>query len=114
MFVDATFQVMPHPFYQCLIDMVFDASLKIYIPVAWILMTDKTEEWERLAQGLLEYETLTGDEIKRVMKGDPPQAGSDDGGSDSPGAGASITAIPKTKPRIKPVDDSGLEPEPTT
>ena len=81
---------------------------------AFEILTDKTEEWERLAQGLLEYETLTGDEIKRVMKGDPPQAGPDDDGSDSPGAGASITAIPKTKPRIKPVDDSGLEPEPTT
>ena len=81
---------------------------------AFEILTDKREEWERLAQGLLEYETLTGDEIKRVMKGDPPQAGSDDDGSDSPGAGASITAIPKTKPRIKPVDDSGLEPEPTT
>lgn len=81
---------------------------------AFEILTDKTEEWERLAQGLLEYETLTGDEIKRVMKGDPPQAGSDDDGSDSSGAGASITAIPKTKPRIKPVDDNGLEPEPTT
>ena len=42
---------------------------------AFEILTDKTEEWERLAQGLLEYETLTGDEIKRVMKGDPPQAG---------------------------------------
>ena len=81
---------------------------------AFEILTDKTEEWERLAQGLLEYETLTGDEIKRVMKGDPPQAGSDDDGAVTPGAGASITAIPKTKPRIKPVDDSGLEPEPTT
>jgi cell division protease FtsH len=81
---------------------------------AFEILTDKTEEWERLAQGLLEYETLTGDEIKRVMKGDPPQAGSDDDGSDTTGAGASITTIPKTKPRIKPVDDSGLEPEPTT
>ena len=81
---------------------------------AFEILTDKTEEWERLAQGLLEYETLTGDEIKRVMQGDPPQAGSDEDGSDSSGAGASITAIPKTKPRIKPVDDNGLEPEPTT
>jgi cell division protease FtsH len=81
---------------------------------AFEILTDKTEEWERLAQGLLEYETLTGDEIKCVMRGDPPQAGADDDGSDTPGAGASITAIPKTKPRIKPVDDSGLEPEPTT
>jgi cell division protease FtsH len=80
---------------------------------AFAILTDKTEEWERLAQGLLEYETLTGDEIKRVMKGDPPQAGPDDESSDTPETGASITAIPKTKPRIKPMDDSGLEPEPT-
>ena len=80
---------------------------------AFAILSDKTVEWERLAQGLLEYETLTGDEIKRVMKGDPPQAGPDDKGSDSAGTGASITAIPKTKPRLKPVDDSGLEPEPS-
>jgi len=80
---------------------------------AFEILTDKTEEWDRLAQGLLEYETLTGDEIKRVMKGDPPQAGPDDDNSDTSGTAASVTAIPKTKPRIKPVDDSGLEPEPT-
>ena len=80
---------------------------------AFAILSDKTVEWERLAQGLLEYETLTGDEIKRVMKGDPPQAGPDDEGSDAAGTGASITAIPKTKPRLKPVDDSGLEPEPS-
>jgi len=80
---------------------------------AFEILTDKTEEWDRLAQGLLEYETLTGDEIKRVMKGDPPQAGPDDDNSDTSGTAASVTAIPKTKPRIKPADDSGLEPEPT-
>ena len=41
---DATFRIMLHPFYQCLIVMVFDASLNINIPVVWILMTGKTEE----------------------------------------------------------------------
>jgi len=44
MFVDATFDVVPSPFYQCLIIMVFDARLRIFIPVAWILMTGKTNE----------------------------------------------------------------------
>ena len=44
MFVDATFAIVPHPFYQCLIIMVFDARLRIFIPVAWILMTGKTNE----------------------------------------------------------------------
>ena len=34
---------------------------------------EKKKKFERLAQGLLEYETLTGDEIKRVMDGVPPQ-----------------------------------------
>ena len=35
---------MPVPFYQCLIIMVFDAAHKVYVPVAWILMSGKTEE----------------------------------------------------------------------
>ncbi len=44
MFVDATFDIVLHPFYQCLIVMVFDVHHKIFIPVAWILMTGKTSE----------------------------------------------------------------------
>ena len=43
-FVDATFACVPSPFYQCLIVMVFDQSLEIYIPVMYILMTGKTQE----------------------------------------------------------------------
>ena len=79
---------------------------------AYELLTEYKDEWERLAQGLLEYETLTGDEIKRVMNGEPPQASDDDEGS-APSAEdkPSVTAIPKTKPRNKP--DGGMEPEPT-
>ncbi|MEG3660559.1 ATP-dependent zinc metalloprotease FtsH [Celeribacter halophilus] len=80
---------------------------------AYRIISENAEEFERLAQGLLEYETLTGDEIKRVIAGQPPQPGEDDEGGtsgkkeDAP----SVTAIPKTKK--KPKDDSGLEPEPT-
>merc|ERR1711965_163093 len=37
---------------------------------AYKILSKKKKEWDRLAQGLLEYETLTGDEIKRVIKGD--------------------------------------------
>mmetsp|Transcript_18023 Transcript_18023/g.32666 ORF Transcript_18023/g.32666 Transcript_18023/m.32666 type:complete len:108 (-) Transcript_18023:337-660(-) len=44
MFVDATFDVVPHPFYQCLIIMIFDVGVKTYVPTAWILMTGKTDE----------------------------------------------------------------------
>ena len=78
---------------------------------AYEILTEFKDEWERLAQGLLEYETLTGDEIKRVMNGEPPQASDDDEGSAPEAEKPSVTAIPKTKPRSKP--DGGMEPEPT-
>ena len=37
---------------------------------AYKLLQEKSEEWERLAQALLEYETLTGVEIEQVIKGE--------------------------------------------
>jgi cell division protease FtsH len=80
---------------------------------AYQILTDRKDEWERLAKGLLEYETLTGEEIKRVMRGDPPHAGDDDGGSGAVEDKPSLTAIPKTKPKSKPSGDGGLEPEPS-
>jgi len=83
----------------------YDAAFKI--------LSDQKEDWVRLAQGLLEYETLTGEEIARVMKGEPPHVSDDDGDKPDSGEAASVTAIPKTKPRNKPSGDSGLEPEPT-
>jgi cell division protease FtsH len=78
---------------------------------AFQILTDHKEEWDRLAQGLLEYETLTGDEIKRVMKGEPPQAGDDEDGDEDQG-NASVTAIPKAKPKKSP-PESDLAPEPS-
>ncbi len=73
-------------------------------------------EWERLAQGLLEYETLTGDEIKRVIRGEPPQGDDDPEGdaakSDS-SEKASVMAVPKTKSRIKGKSGGKMTPEAT-
>ena len=77
---------------------------------AFRILTERKDEWERLAQGLLEYETLTGEEIERVMRGEPPQPGPDH--HDTPDQGSSVTAIPKTKPKAKPTGDGGMEPEP--
>ena len=73
---------------------------------AYKILTDQNEEWERLAQGLLEYETLTGDEIKRVMKGEPPHSDATPDADDG-NATQSVTAIPKTKPKAK----GGIAPE---
>ncbi len=72
-------------------------------------LLSKLEEFERLAKGLLEYETLTGDEIRKVVAGESLD-GEDAGG---PGAGepAASSIVPKT-PRAKP-QAGGMEPEPT-
>jgi cell division protease FtsH len=36
------------------------------------IIEEHRDDWERLAQGLLEYETLTGDEITNLLKGEKP------------------------------------------
>ncbi|MFC3059212.1 ATP-dependent zinc metalloprotease FtsH [Paenirhodobacter populi] len=72
------------------------------------ILLENQQEWERLAQGLLEYETLTGDEIRKVMAGEPIQSDSD---GDSPsGSMPSVTSVPKTKPAPKGGD---VSPEPS-
>ncbi|NCX70521.1 MAG: ATP-dependent metallopeptidase FtsH/Yme1/Tma family protein, partial [Rhodobacteraceae bacterium] len=71
---------------------------------AYKILSKKKTEWERLAQGLLEYETLTGDEIKRVIKGEPPHGDDDlDGDAEKSDSAVkeSVMAVPKTKSRIK-------------
>jgi cell division protease FtsH len=67
--------------------------------VARRVLLEKAEDFERLAKGLLEYETLTGDEIRKVIAGEA--LGTDDD-ADKPASGggtASVIAIPKTKPK---------------
>jgi cell division protease FtsH len=75
------------------------------------ILVERADDFERLAKGLLEYETLTGDEIRKVIAGEPL-----DGGNDAPpsqGTGtASIVSIPKTKSRAAKKPDAGLEPKP--
>ncbi|WIY25942.1 ATP-dependent zinc metalloprotease FtsH [Parasedimentitalea psychrophila] len=78
---------------------------------AFKILSDNAEGFERLAQGLLEYETLTGEEIKRVMNGELPSA-NDDEDDDADQGNASVTAIPKAKPKKAP-PEGDMEPEPS-
>ena len=52
-----------------------DAEIKAIIDNAYAqarrILTDNLEELHRLARGLLEYETLSGDEIRTVLRGEP-------------------------------------------
>ncbi|MDU8927295.1 ATP-dependent zinc metalloprotease FtsH [Alisedimentitalea sp. MJ-SS2] len=77
------------------------------------ILSERKEDWERLAEGLLEYETLTGEEIERVMRGEPPHKDEDEDDKPDTGSAPSVTAVPKTKPRSKPKGDGGMEPEPS-
>ncbi|MGA0540884.1 ATP-dependent zinc metalloprotease FtsH [Neotabrizicola sp. VNH66] len=75
------------------------------------ILNEYEDEFERLAQGLLEYETLTGDQIRKVMAGEKLGDGNDDSPSstDQGGNAPSVLAIPKTKkPRA-----TGGEAEPS-
>jgi cell division protease FtsH len=71
---------------------------------AYRILKEKNDDFERLAQGLLEYETLTGDQIRKVIAGEALDSEDD---SDAGGL-SSLTAIPKTRPR----NEGGMEPEP--
>ncbi len=75
------------------------------------ILTEHKGKLDHLANGLLEYETLTGDEITRVMNGEQLKRGDDsgdDGGSDD--SSSSVTAVPKAG-RKPPEGESGLEPQ---
>jgi len=77
------------------------------------ILTEKHDDFVTLAEGLLEYETLSGDEIKALIRGEKPAR---DLGDDTPPSRGS--AVPKAgakksgaqKPDDEP--DPGMEPQP--
>jgi cell division protease FtsH len=75
------------------------------------IITENKEQFETIAQALLEFETLTGDELRDLMIGKRPKRGDDDEAAQPPRG----SAVPATgKGRSKPKPDSGLEPQPQT
>jgi cell division protease FtsH len=75
------------------------------------ILTRKNKEWIAIAEGLLEYETLSGDEIQAIMRGDKP---SRDMGDDTPPSRGST--VPKAGARKEGKNgeepDAGMEPQP--
>ncbi|WP_018181290.1 ATP-dependent zinc metalloprotease FtsH [Kaistia granuli] len=70
------------------------------------LITENRDKFVAIAEALLEYETLSGEEIKNLLDGKPPIR---DTGDDTPPSRPSV--VPTTRgPR--PKGDTGLEPQP--
>jgi len=75
------------------------------------ILTDNLDGLHTLANGLLEYETLTGDEIAALLRGETitrvdPEESSDQGG------GASSSPIPTTGTKDRGRDNPGFDPAP--
>jgi cell division protease FtsH len=71
------------------------------------ILTEKRADLEVLAKGLLEYETLSGDEIKDLLDGKPPMRE----GVSEPAAPRSSAVPTAGKGRPRP-ETGGMEPQP--
>jgi cell division protease FtsH len=77
------------------------------------ILLDNAQEFERMANGLLEYETLTGDEIKKIIAGQSLDGGDEGSSSSGGGPPAPVLTVPRTKPRAPSGGSGGMEPEPS-
>jgi len=92
-----------------------EAEVKNFIDGAYVrtksILTENIDELHRLAQGLLEYETLSGDEIRQVLRGEPVIKKV----VDEPAPDGRRTSVPTAGPqagRPVPPTSGGLGPAP--
>ncbi|MBX9753091.1 MAG: ATP-dependent zinc metalloprotease FtsH [Roseococcus sp.] len=90
---------------------IIDSEIRGIIDKAYAratqILTDNREELERLAKGLLEYETLSGDEIRTVLRGEPVVRNRPDEPT-SAGRGS----VPSAGRNPRPDTGGGLNPQP--
>jgi cell division protease FtsH len=72
------------------------------------ILLEHRGDWEQIAQALLEFETLSGDEIKDLLNGKKPNRES----VLEPTTPRASAVPPAGKPRPRPDPDAGLEPQP--
>jgi len=76
---------------------------------AYKIITDNRDQLERIAQGLLEYETLSGKEVRGLMDGEDLKR---DDGSATEESTVRRSVIPKAGPTETPRNGDGSEPQP--
>jgi cell division protease FtsH len=72
------------------------------------ILVEKRTDWETVAEALLEFETLTGEEINDLLKGKRPNRES----VLEPSSPRTSAVPPAGRPRPRPDPDPGLEPQP--
>jgi cell division protease FtsH len=72
------------------------------------ILTDQIDDLHRVAKALLEYETLSRDEVDTVIRGEPIVRDTD---TDTPKSGRKRASVPSTGKKDKDAS-GGLEPEP--
>jgi cell division protease FtsH len=79
------------------------------------IVTENLDDLHTLAKGLLEYETLTGKEIKDLLNGKPPVREDDTDDTVRPGPASAVpTAGRGKKPPEPDTGSGGMEPQPQT
>jgi cell division protease FtsH len=73
------------------------------------ILKAKKKDWIALSEGLLEYETLSGDEIKALIRGVKPTR---EDGDDTPVRGTAVPKSGKSRKRKDGEPDTGMEPQP--
>ena len=74
------------------------------------IMTEYRDQWSALAEGLLEYETLSGQEIKDLLEGKPPSRPDEPDEPQGPTSAVPVTG--KRRRKDGGLEDGGPEPEP--
>jgi cell division protease FtsH len=74
------------------------------------ILTKKRKDWIAVSEALLEYETLTGGEIKDLIKGIMPKR-DDDSGAQMP-KGRSASSVPRSGKKSGPAKAGDFEPQP--
>ncbi|MFT0892031.1 ATP-dependent zinc metalloprotease FtsH [Pseudochelatococcus sp. G4_1912] len=88
-----------------------DAEVRRFVDAGLVearrILSEKSADLEVLAEGLLEYETLSGDEIVNLLDGKPPVR---DSGDPVPSRGSLVPSAGRNKPKDEP--GQGLNPQP--
>ncbi|WP_439271447.1 ATP-dependent zinc metalloprotease FtsH [Pseudochrobactrum sp. HB0163] len=95
---------------------LIDAEVRELIDNAYAearrILTEQHDAWVAIAEGLLEYETLSGEEIRQLIAGQKPNRDNGDDTTSSRGSAVPKTGRARKKPGDEPEAGQNMEPEP--